>query len=102
MQEIPESVVNNSAVIIDTPEAMAVGDLKHLGASFETAATKHPIYLAGHVFTDPNIVLKGQEASQKDFIFYKAVGTAIQDVLTAQAVFQKAKELGIGQEVDMS
>jgi ornithine cyclodeaminase/alanine dehydrogenase-like protein (mu-crystallin family) len=47
-------------------------------------------------------VLKGQEASQKDFIFYKAVGTAIQDVLTARAVFQKAKELGIGQEVDMS
>jgi ornithine cyclodeaminase len=102
MQEIPTSIVNNSAVVIDTPEAIAVGDLKHLGTTFEIAAWNHPIYLAGHAFTDPTIVRTGQSTAQKDYIFYKAVGTAIQDVLTAHAVIQKAKELGIGQVVDMS
>jgi ornithine cyclodeaminase/alanine dehydrogenase-like protein (mu-crystallin family) len=37
-----------------------------------------------------------------DYIFYKAVGTAIQDVLTAQNVVERAKNLGVGQEIDMS
>jgi ornithine cyclodeaminase/alanine dehydrogenase-like protein (mu-crystallin family) len=37
-----------------------------------------------------------------DCIFYKAVGTAIQDVLTTRAVVHRATELGLGQRVDMS
>jgi ornithine cyclodeaminase len=102
MQEIPEYVVNSSTVIIDTPEAIAVGDLKHLGESLEEAAAKRPIFLAGHALLDSKSVLERHKSSENDFIFYKAVGTAIQDVLTAQVVFDKAKEKGIGQEVDMS
>lgn len=94
MQEIPEYIVNDSHVIIDTPEAMAAGDLKHLG-SYET--TQHPVVQAGNAFQDASEI-----GTSKRYIFYKAVGTAIQDVLTAEAVIKNAKEKGIGQEFDMS
>ncbi|KAL3943060.1 MAG: hypothetical protein SGBAC_002837 [Bacillariaceae sp.] len=94
MQEIPEYVVDDSHVVIDTPEAMSVGDLQHLGSY---KSTKHPVVRAGDAFVNP----KGIGSSTR-YIFYKAVGTAIQDVLTAQAVIQSAKAKGIGQEFDMS
>jgi ornithine cyclodeaminase len=94
MQEIPEYIVSSSHIIIDTPEAMAVGDLKHLG---HYPSSTHPITLAGNAFVDPSAI-----GGTTEYIFYKAVGTAIQDVLTAEAVIESAKKLGIGQEVDMS
>ncbi|CAJ1897947.1 unnamed protein product [Cylindrotheca closterium] len=94
MQEIPEYVVNDSHVVIDTPDAMSVGDLQHLG-SYES--TKHPVARAGDAFVNPEGI-----GSSTKYIFYKAVGTAIQDVLTAEAVVKSAKEKGIGQEYDMS
>jgi ornithine cyclodeaminase len=94
MQEIPEYVVNDSHIVIDTPEAMSVGDLQHLG-SYES--TKHPVTRAGDAFENS----KGIGSSTK-YIFYKAVGTAIQDVMIAEAVIKSAKEKGIGQEYDMS
>jgi ornithine cyclodeaminase len=95
MQEIPESAVNRCHVIIDTPDAMTVGDLKHLGGgSLET--TTHPVTLMGNALKDPSLV------SGMDCIFYKSVGTAIQDVMTARMVVDRARELGIGQEIDMS
>jgi ornithine cyclodeaminase/alanine dehydrogenase-like protein (mu-crystallin family) len=94
MQEIPEYVVNDSHIVIDTPEAMSVGDLQHLGSY---NSTKHPVVRAGDAFENP----KGIGSSTR-YIFYKAVGTAIQDVLTAEAVVKSAKEKGIGREYDMS
>jgi ornithine cyclodeaminase len=122
MQEIPEFVVNRSIVIIDTPEAMLVGDLKHLGSDHHTflddptqssgVASKHPVYLAGDALADPAKIIRqlqnnnhtnnDDHDNNREYIFYKAVGTAVQDVLTAQAVLEKANELGIGQKVDMS
>lgn len=93
MQEVPRATVDRSHVIIDTPEAMQVGDLKHLGT---LEATNHPVALAGDAFRDPNSI-----GAATDCIFYKAVGTAIQDVLTARSVVERAKRLNIGQYVDM-
>lgn len=95
MQEIPASAVNRCHVIIDTPEARDVGDLKHL-------SPHHPVTLAGHAFENPTDILPLDATTAPiDCIFYKAVGTAIHDVLTARAVVERAKQLGIGQEVDM-
>ena len=108
MQEIPSEIVDKCHVIIDTPEALAVGDLKHLND-----ASRDDVNFAGDVFADPQSFLdtvtaeatgvKNNDQSQpKDYIFYKAVGTAIQDVLTAKAVVDNARRLGLGHEVDMS
>eukprot|EP00934_Nitzschia_sp_Nitz4_P006072 Nitzschia sp. Nitz4//scaffold4_size323378//9168//10217//NITZ4_000606-RA/size323378-processed-gene-0.319-mRNA-1//-1//CDS//3329553237//6062//frame0 len=93
MQEIPPSAVDRAHIVIDTPEAMDVGDLRHL----KDASSRPPITLAGDAFENPEEIGK-----ETDLIFYKAVGTAIQDVLTARAVVNKAKEMGVGHEVDMS
>jgi len=101
MTEIPSSAVDRCHVIIDTPEAMAVGDLKHLGGTLDS--TTHPVTLAGEAWKDPTLIVGGKDSSPIiDCIFYKAVGTAIQDVLTTRAVVQRAKELGLGQQIDMS
>jgi ornithine cyclodeaminase len=97
MTEIPQSAVDRCHIIIDTPEAMAVGDLKHLGTDYQAA--KQPIILAGNAFARPETVTIDQNL---DCIFFKTVGTAVQDLLTAKMVVKGAKELGIGQELDMS
>lgn len=94
MQEIPASAVDRCHVVIDTPEAMEAGEFKHLGESMES--TNHPISLAGDALKNPSAV-----GRDMDCIFYKAVGTAIQDVLTARSVIERAKELGLGQELDL-
>jgi ornithine cyclodeaminase len=99
MQEIPKSAVDRCHVIIDTPEAMTVGDLKHLGGSLE--ATKHPVTLMGNALKDPSLVMV-EEGSSMDCIFYKSVGTAIQDVMTSRLVVDRARAEGIGQEIDLS
>lgn len=105
MQEIPANAVNRSRVIIDTPDAKTVGDLKHLQAN--TTDCKHPMVLLGDVLANttrgsPWPLLSNEDASKYDCTFFKGVGTAIQDVMTADMVVKRARELGIGTEVDMS
>jgi ornithine cyclodeaminase len=90
MQEIDNVTVQRSVVLIDTPDARTVGDLNSIG-------TNETIMLLGDVLKTPNLL-----PSDRDCTFYKAVGTAIQDVMTAHIVVQRAKELGLGQYVDTS
>lgn len=98
MQEIPESVVNRSVLLIDTPEAKSVGDLKHLGA--DKGDSDHPITLLGEALEGAN--WKEKASSSFDCTFYKGVGTSIQDIMTADLVVKRARELGIGTQVDMA
>ena len=135
MAEIPQSVVNRSYVLVDTPEAVYVGDLKHLGmtpsqvvknetetvVSTDNGLTQsHPVALFGMALSNPGLIATiplprssksldsgvgattDEEDDAVDYIFYKSVGTAIQDVLTADMVVEKAKSLGIGHEIDMT
>ena len=101
MQEVDHETVRRSRLFIDTPEAMAVGDLKHLQ---ETNHGKEHVLL-GRVLLDPTLVQESAGTGGDDgtdITFFKSVGTAIQDVLTAQTVVETARKLGIGTEVDMS
>jgi ornithine cyclodeaminase len=95
MREVPVATVNRCRCVwIDTPEAATVGDLKHLKDEKHNAP---PVQLLGQVLQNGD-----SEYRQNGLVFYKAVGTAIQDVLTADAVVKRARELNIGTEVDMS
>jgi ornithine cyclodeaminase len=107
MQEVPGRFVDRCHVIIDTPDARnSVGDLHTLTAN-------HPVTLLGELLSasDPlSQLLQGQAYyagdSQRqsgifDCTFYKAVGTAIQDIVTADLVVKRARDLGIGAEVNM-
>lgn len=99
MCEVPQSTVDQCDHIwIDTPEAHQVGDLKHL-MTLSDQQKLPTVTLLGDV-------LQQQQSCNKycctGRIFFKGVGTAIQDVLTADVVVQRAREMQIGIEVDMS
>lgn len=103
MQEIPVNAVNRSRIIIDTVGAETVGDLKHLFSADGKNFIKHPMTLLGDALADTTIInCNNLDNSQFDCTFFKGVGTAIQDVMTANLVMKRARELGIGTEVDMS
>ena len=118
MQELPARLVDHCRVLIDTPEAMQVGDLRHLATT-----PQHPVTLLGwallqHEQQQPQSDTTGnhnhhdpQASWWEDdqwvdpqvhyCTFFKSVGTAIQDVLTANLVVDKARQLGIGTEIAM-
>ena len=93
MQEVDEALVNRSQILVDTTESLHVGDLKHLDRN------SHPWKLLGEVVEDPSW-LNGD--SSTDCTFFKSTGTAIQDIMTAVLVVNRAREIGLGSEVDMS
>jgi ornithine cyclodeaminase len=96
MQEVPVRVVDRCNILIDTPEARNVGDLKNI-------APQHPVTLLGDALRDPEhwLAHHREKAPMFDCSFYKAVGTAIQDVVTADMVVKRARELGVGTNIDM-
>lgn len=91
MTEIPHDLVRRSTVIIDTIDAMKVGDLNHLPPS-------HPHCFLGHVLQDKTWL----DDNKMEFTFFKGVGTAIQDIMTGAMVMERAKELGLGTTLDMT
>jgi ornithine cyclodeaminase len=96
MQEVPVRVVDRCNILIDTPEARDVGDLKNI-------APQHPVTLLGDALQDPEhwLTHHREKAPMLDCSFYKAVGTAIQDIVTADMVVKRARELGVGTNNDM-
>lgn len=87
MREVPPSTVDRCRVFVDTPEAQTVGDLADCNSQ--------GIKLLGEALR------KNQPGSGDGPFFYKAVGTAIQDVLSAGAIVQAARQQEIGTTVDM-
>jgi ornithine cyclodeaminase len=96
MQEVPVRVVDRCNILIDTPEARDVGDLKNI-------APQRPVTFLGDALQDPEhwLTHHREKAPMLDFSFYKAVGTAIQDIVTADMVVKRARELGVGTNIDM-
>lgn len=114
MKEVDKELVDRCQVVYDTKEALFVGDLKHLleennvsrsNQCHKSTATIRPsTILLGDLMAQPESLLnKHIENKMKaaDCTFYKSVGTAIQDICTASAAVQKAKELGLGTFVDL-
>ena len=108
MQEIPNHVVDACQQIwIDTSEATKVGDLKHTSFPSDSISVRATPQLLGSVLLQQqqqrqemqNVEQHGNDCN--GLVFYKAVGTAIQDILTADIVVDKARKLGIGTSVDM-
>lgn len=91
-REIPlETIERCNAIYIDTLEAKTSGDLK------DVDEMKHKLTILGEILSaDPDPLVS------KGLVVFKSVGTAIQDILTAQIVVERARSLGIGQSIDMS
>lgn len=98
MQEVDTVTVRRAKLILDSPAAIESGDLsipigKHIISREQCRNT------LGSFLTQsgsPNINKIKQFQTSEDITFFKSVGTAVQDIVTAWRVLEKAKELHIG------
>jgi len=98
MQEIPEQTVLRAKVVVDS-----------LSASWEEAGDliiplKKGLISKSHIHGEIGQVATGQIAgreSEKEITFFKSVGIAVQDVAVADLILKKARELGLGTNIDL-
>lgn len=99
MREIDDTLVKRCEVLIDTKEALEVGDLKSL-RNADGTTSQNFVGLIGDALVG-NVKFGMQRSDNVDCTFFKSVGTAIQDVVTAQFVFEYASKERIGTNLDM-
>jgi alanine dehydrogenase len=98
MQEIPAETVARARVVVDSRSAALAeaGDLIiPLERGLITADGIH-----GEIGEVAAGLIPGRQ-SREEITFFKSVGVAVQDVAVAQAVLQRAAELGLGFEVEL-
>ncbi|KAL7464700.1 hypothetical protein ACHAXS_005034 [Conticribra weissflogii] len=101
MSEVDDKLVKRCEVIIDTKEALDVGDLTCMKGD---DAPQNFVGLIGDIISGDLVVGKRRDNpndSEIDCTFYKSVGTAIQDVFSAQAAYENAIQNRVGLSVDM-
>ena len=97
MQEIDETAVcNANSIFVDSLEAVfaEAGDLLIPIKKGLIAKEK----ISGELGQVISGTLKGR-ISDDEIIIFKTVGIAIQDIITADAIYKKARTLGIGLEI---
>lgn len=97
-REIDSATIARAKVVVDSREAIMAecGDI--LLAIKETAIDEN------HVYGEIGEILAGVKAgrsSADEITLYKSVGIAIQDVATANLVYRKALERGVGTSVEI-
>ncbi len=96
-REVDEQVIARSThIVADMPEEVAhdTGDMlsaKAAGVSFDEKVLPLEALVAGHLVRAPN-----------DIILYKSVGSALQDVITAEMLLARARALGLGTVLEKS
>ena len=107
MQEIDNATVKRSEVLIDTKEALDVGDLVCLKQDKEVNVTTKPNNLIGMIGDalvgniEMGSLRDDPERKDVDCTFFKSVGTAIQDVVSANIAVEIATKNNVGVNVDM-
>jgi len=102
MQEVDEASVKRCEVLIDTKEALDVGDLSCLKGKGD-AIPSNFIGLIGDALVG-NIEFgrrRNDASNNTDCTFYKSVGTAIQDLVSAHIAVENATKNKIGVDVEM-
>ena len=103
MREVDDALVQRSEVLIDTPEAIDVGDLSWLKSKKDKVlnntgligdALTDDSFKFGKLRDDPNM-------PHIECTFFKSCGTVIQDGISAQYVSNLALTKGIGKNVQI-
>lgn len=97
MKEVPLSGLANVRVYVDSLES-AITEAGEVMAALEAGA------LSKEDLIELGAALNGDapgRASEQEITVFKSVGTAVQDVATAQAVLEKAHELGLGTQAEL-
>jgi ornithine cyclodeaminase/alanine dehydrogenase-like protein (mu-crystallin family) len=98
LREIDGPTLSRSLVVVDSRQAIMAecGDV--------LLAVKEKSFSAEGIHAEIGEVLAGKRngrSNAAEVTLYKSVGIAIQDVATAQLVYRKALERGIGTQVEI-
>jgi len=97
MQEVPADTVARARIVVDSRQAC----LKEAGDLVRPIAQGK--FSAAHIYAELgdiiNAKLPGRQ-NAKEITFFKSVGNAVQDLVAADMVLQRAAEMGLGQKVD--
>ena len=98
MAEVDDDLIKRCEVLIDTKEALDVGDLSCLKGEGEI-----PNNFAGLIGDAlvGNIEFGWRTDEKVDCTFFKSVGTAIQDVVSANVAVENARKENVGVNVEM-
>lgn len=113
--ELPVSVVAQCAVVVDSEEAWNSGELtqalqshsidrRHVqGVLGEYVGVRYAVWpvAVGEVGEQDGGGVRVLSRSGSGMSLFKSVGTAVQDVVTAQAVYEEAIRRNIGHVIDM-
>jgi ornithine cyclodeaminase len=94
MQEFPENLYKlTEKIIIDT-------DLAKIESGDIRVPLEKELIKEDEIFRLGQLINKEIEINDTETTFFKSVGMALFDLLTAEMIYKKAKEKGIGIEVD--
>ena len=98
MQEVDEETIRRSRVFVDSLKACLeeAGDL--------IIPLKKGLIQKADILAELGEVAAGKKpgrGSVREITYFKSVGNAVQDVSVAQAVYRRAQEKNLGQEVDL-
>ena len=97
-RELDSAIVKRSRVIVDSREACLAEAGDFIIPIQEGAAAEDLIDAElGEMVTGRT----ASRTSPEEITLFKSVGLAIQDVAAAKLVYDKARELGIGQEIEI-
>lgn len=100
MREVPGATVVRARVVVDAREA-ALSEAGDLIIPIQEGS-----FGPEHIYAELGEVVDGRRAGRESFeegeiSFFKSVGNAVQDVAFASYIYQKARALGIGTEVEL-
>jgi ornithine cyclodeaminase len=98
MQEVDEETVRRSRIFVDSVEACLeeAGDLI-------VPLTKGKIQ-SRDILAELGEVICGKKAGRegaREITYFKSVGNAVQDISVGHAVFQRAREKNLGEEIEL-
>eukprot|EP00743_Colponemidia_sp_Colp-15_P003644 GILK01003933.1.p1 GENE.GILK01003933.1~~GILK01003933.1.p1 ORF type:complete len:334 (-),score=80.14 GILK01003933.1:141-1142(-) len=96
MQELDEETVVRSRVFVDSADALSAGDLA-IPLNRGLIQDEHVSNDIGKLFAG---LCSGRQSDQ-DVTLFKSVGSAVQDIATAQAVLKAAEARNLGQLIEL-
>jgi len=97
-QELEPSLLSHNKVVTDiTEQCSTIGELHH--------ALDAGLMKRGEVYAELSELIAGRKAariSDEEIIIFDSTGMALQDVIVAAAVYEKAEVMGLGQRIDMN
>ena len=98
MQEVDEETIGRSRIFVDSLEACLeeAGDL--------ILPLQKGRIQKGDILAELGEVIAGKKPGRetpREITYFKSVGNAVQDVSVAQAVFYRARDKGLGQEIEL-